>query len=387
MNILITGANGFLGKNLFSTLKNIQAGLDCTNSDLSIEEIYLCTRGTQEAELETYCQDADFIFHFAGINRSDRDDMFECGNVGLTADLLRILRRCGNHCPIVFSSSTQAGVAGLCDMPYGRSKRKCEELLRAYSKETGACVNIYRFTNVFGKWGKPYYNSVVATFCHQIARDIPITIDAPDAELSLVYVDDLIREMLQALRGVPRRRGDFCYVEPVHAATVLQIADILRCFHAESDQLQVPQLREGSFEKCLYSTYLSYLPAEKMHLPLCTHEDLRGSFTELLKLGGSGQISVNVTKPGITKGNHWHQSKCEAFVVISGEGVISQRMLGTQQIVEHSVSGRRMETIRILPGYVHSITNLSDSEDLITLIWANEEFDAEKPDTFFEVVE
>ena len=398
MNILITGAKGFVGRNLAENLKNIRDGKNRT-TDLSIGEILEYDLDTDPGLLPEYCRRADFVFHLAGVNRPKDPAEFMVGNFGFTSTLLDTLRVCGNRCPVMLSSSIQATCIGRYDSEYGRSKLAGEELFFAYGRETGAEVLVYRFPNLFGKWCRPNYNSVVATFCHNIANGLPIQVNDPAVQLELLYIDDLVEEMLRALAGtanrcdyddltpVPGENGRYCYAPVTHKVTLGQIAELLDAFKNQPQTLLIPPIPSGSFEKKLYSTYLSYLPKEKASFPLRMNEDARGSFTELLKTADHGQFSVNISKPGITKGQHWHNSKWEFFIVVSGEALIQQRRIGTDEVLEFRVSGDRIEAVHMLPGYTHNIINLSDTRDLVTLMWANEQFDPNRPDTFFEKVE
>ena len=398
MNILITGAAGFVGKNLTAALQNIKDGKDRTHPALSIGELYLYDIDTDPALLDGYCQKADFVFHLAGVNRPKDPAEFMVGNFGFSSTLLETLKKHGNTCPVVLSSSIQATLIGRYDSDYGRSKKAGEELFFGYAKETGATVYIYRFPNLFGKWCRPNYNSAVATFCHNMANDLPITVSDPAVELELLYIDDLIDEMLCALEGHPHRctfdgirtvltpDGDFCAAPVSHRVTLGEIVRLLESFRDQPNTLTMPEIPCGSFAKKLYSTYLSYLPKEKISFPLKMNCDARGSFTELLRSDKCGQVSVNISKPGITKGQHWHHTKWEFFIVVAGHGLIQLRKIGTDEILNFEVSGERIEAVHMLPGYTHNIINLSDSEDLVTVMWANECFDPGKPDTFFELV-
>ena len=398
MNILITGAKGFVGRNLVENLKNIRDGKNRTRQ-LAVGEIFEYDIDTDPAQLETYCTQADFVFHLAGVNRPKDPAEFMAGNFGFTSRLLDTLRRCGNRCPVMLSSSIQATCIGRYDAEYGRSKLAGEELLFAYGRETGAEVLVYRFPNLFGKWCRPNYNSVVATFCHNIANDLPIQVSDPAVQLELLYIDDLVEEMLDALEGKAHRcefeglhavlceNGRYYWVPVTHKVTLGQIAALLNTFRQQPETLSMPAIPADSFEKKLYSTYLSYLPVEKVCFPLKMNTDDRGSFTELLKTADHGQFSVNISSPGITKGQHWHNTKWEFFIVVSGEALIQQRKIGTEEVLEFRVSGKRIEAVHMLPGYTHNIINLSDTRDLVTLMWANESFDPQKPDTFFEKVE
>lgn len=389
MNVLITGANGFVGKNLTQRLYALRDGRDRTRPALQIGEVLLCTRETAPETLAAYCRSADFVVHLAGVNRPQDPEEFTAGNTDLTRTLLAQLRQSGSRCPVLLASSIQASLTGrYAGSPYGQSKRAAEALLRAYSEQTGAQGLIYRFPNLFGKWCRPNYNSVVATFCHNIARDMPITVSDPGTELELVYIDDLVDELLDAMEGHPHRADAGYFRVPVsHRVTLGEIVRLLRSFHDQPQTLLLPQIPDGSFAKKLYSTYLSYLPAEKIAFPLKMNVDARGSFTELLKTDACGQISVNITKPGVTKGQHWHNSKWELFIVVAGRGLIRERRIGSDEVIEFAVSGERIEAVHMLPGCTHSIINLSDTEDLVTVMWANERFDPERPDTYFEEVQ
>lgn len=400
MNILITGSGGFVGKNLTEALKNIRGGKDRTHPALEIGEIFECTRATSGAELEAYCKDADFVFNLAGVNRPQNTSEFYEGNRGFGEKLLSALRKAGNRCPVMLSSSIQASLAGrYAGSDYGKSKLAGEKLFFEYAEETGARALVYRFPNLFGKWCRPNYNSAVATFCNSIANDLPIRVDDPSAELELLYIDDLVSEMLLALEGrehrcnydvltpVPTDGGKYCYVPVTHKVTLGRIVELLESFAAQPKTLLMPEIPNGSFEKKLYSTYLSYLPERKVCFPLKMNADARGSFTELLKTAGCGQFSVNISKPGVTKGQHWHNSKWEFFIVVAGNALIRERKIGTDEVFEFRVCGEKIEAVHMLPGYTHDIINLSETEDLVTLMWANEIFDAEHPDTFFEAVE
>ena len=388
MNVLITGANGFVGKNLTQRLYTLRDHRDRTRPTLQIEEIFLCTRETAPGVFTEYCRKADFVVHLAGVNRPQDPGEFAAGNTDFTRTLLEMLRESGNRCPVLLSSSIQASLTGrYAESPYGQSKKAAEELLLAYGRETGANGMIYRLPNLFGKWCRPNYNSVVATFCHHIARDLPITVSDPAVELELVYIDDLIDEILNAMEGHPNRTdGAYCSVPVSYRVTLGEIVRLLRTFREQPQTLLLPEIPDGSFAKKLYSTYLSYLPPEKIAFPLKMNVDERGSFTELLKTASCGQVSVNITKPGVTKGQHWHNSKWEQFIVVSGKGLIRERKIGTNSVMEFYVSGDKPECVQMLPGYTHSIVNLSDTQPLVTLMWANEMFDAEHPDTFGEKV-
>ena len=399
MNILITGAKGFVGKNLTAALEAIKAGKDKTRPALSIGELYLYDIDSTPELLDEACKNADFVINLAGVNRPQNPEEFMQGNFGFGSTLLETLKKYGNTCPVVLSSSIQATCIGRYDSEYGRSKKAGEELFFEYSEATGAKVLVYRFPNLFGKWCRPNYNSAVATFCNNIANDLEITVNDPAVELELLYIDDLIDEMLDALEGKEHRcefdgintvmteGGKYCAAPVTHKVTLGEIVDLLNSFKAQPSTLVMPEIPKGSFAKKLYSTYLSYLPKEKVSFPLKMNVDDRGSFTELLRTGNCGQFSVNISKPGITKGQHWHHTKWEFFIVVSGKGLIQMRKIGSDEVLNFEVSGEKIEAVHMLPGYTHNIINLSDSEDLVTVMWANELFDPNKPDTFFEVVE
>ena len=398
MKILITGAAGFVGKNLCAALKNIRDGKDKTHPAITIEDIYEFDIDTDESVLEEACEKADFVFNLAGVNRPENPEEFMKGNFGFASKLLDTLKKYGNRCPVMVSSSIQATCIGRYDSDYGRSKKAGEELVFAYGEECGAKVLVYRFPNLFGKWCRPNYNSAVATFCNNIANDLPITVNDPSVTLELLYIDDLVDEMLCALEGrehhcefdgintVISEAGKYCAAPITHKVTLGEIVALLEKFKAQSSTLLMPEIPCGSFAKKLYSTYLSYLPKEKASFPLKMNVDDRGSFTELLKTEKCGQFSVNISKPGITKGQHWHNTKWEFFIVVSGHGLIQQRKVGTDEVLNFEVSGEKIEAVHMLPGYTHNIINLSDSEDLVTLMWANECFNPCKPDTFFDPV-
>lgn len=387
MNILITGAAGFVGKNLTAALESIRDGKDRRFPGLTIETLYLYDLDSPPELLEEACEKADFVFHLAGINRPKDPAEFMAGNFGFSSALLDTLKKYRNTCPVMLSSSIQATLQGRYDGPYGRSKRAGEELFFAYGRETGARVLVYRFPNLFGKWCRPNYNSVVATFCHNYARDLPITVSDPNAQLELCCIDDLLEELIAALLGREQRRGDFCTVPVTHHVTLGEIVALLDRFKAQPATLLLPEIPAGSFAKKLYSTYLSYLPEEKVRFSLKMNTDQRGSFTELLKTANCGQFSVNISRPGVTKGQHWHHTKWEFFIVVSGRGLIQMRKLGTDEVWNFEVSGEKIEAVHMLPGCTHNIINLSDTQDLVTLMWANEQFDPDRPDTFFEVVQ
>ena len=382
MKILVTGAKGFVGKNLVSALYNIKEGKDRTRADLNIEEVFEFDIDTDDGLLNKYCKEADFVFNLAGINRPQNTEEFMEGNFGFGKKLLSLLKENNNTCPVMLSSSIQAEL----DNPYGRSKKAGEDLVFEYGKETGTKVLVYRLPNLFGKWCRPNYNSVIATFCHNIANDKPITVNDPSVVLTLVYIDDLVDELISALSGSEHREGVFCRVETEHKVTLGEIAELIYGFSSQPKTLLMPQIPDNSFEKKLYSTYLSYLPKEKVSFPLKMNVDERGSFTELLKTENCGQFSVNISKPNITKGQHWHNSKWEFFIVVSGHGLIQQRKIGGDEVLEFEVSGDKIKAVHMLPGYTHNIINLSNSENLVTVMWANEQFDKNHPDTYFEEV-
>lgn len=406
MKVLVTGAAGFVGKNLVASLKNIRDGKDRTRPELSVDEIYEYDIQTDPALLEEYCAKADFVFNLAGVNRPKDNAEFMAGNFGFATTLLETLKKHGNTCPVMLSSSIQATLLGrYAGSDYGRSKLAGEELFFSYGAETGAKVLVYRFPNLFGKWCRPNYNSAVATFCNNIANDLPIQVSDPKVELELLYIDDLVEEMLDALEGkehhcefdgvdaVERTEGRYCFAPVTHKVTLGEIVELLKSFQLQPQSLMMPEIPQASFAKKLYSTYLSYLPEEKMKFPLKMNCDARGSFTELLKTEKCGQFSVNISKPGITKGQHWHHSKWEFFIVVSGHGLIQERKTGVDEngqpypVRNFEVSGEKMEAVHMLPGYTHNIINLSETENLVTVMWANESFDPEHPDTFFEPVE
>lgn len=400
MKILVTGAKGFVGKNLCCALYNLKNGKDRTRPGLKIDAVCEYDLDTPAEKLDEYCENADFVFHLAGVNRPKDNAEFMQGNFGFSSVLLDTLKKHKNACPVMLSSSVQATLIGRYGQSdYGKSKLAGEELFFSYAQETGAHVFVYRFPNLFGKWCRPNYNSAVATFCNNIAHDLPITVNDRNTELDLVYIDDLVAEMLDALEGkahacdydgldpVPDEKGKYYYVPVSHKETLGQIVDLLETFKRQPETLVMPEIAKGSFEKKLYSTYLSYLPKEKVAFPLKMNTDARGSFTELIKTEKCGQVSVNISKPGITKGEHWHNTKWEFFIVVSGHGLIRERKIGTDEILDFEVSGDKIEAVHMLPGYTHNIINLSDTEPLITVMWANEAFDAVHPDTFGEKVE
>ena len=412
MKILVTGAKGFVGKNLCASLKNIQEGKDRRFPDLKIDAVYEYDIDSKPDELDAYCQDCDFVFNLAGVNRPKEQSEFMEGNFGFADTLLNTLKKHGNNCPVMLSSSQQASLTGrFGNSEYGRSKKAGEELFLKYQDETGAKVLIYRFPNLFGKWCRPNYNSAVATFCNNIANDLPITVNDQSVELELLYIDDLVDEMIAALQGKehrcefdgltvlptpshsgldpesPKTIGRYCYVPTTHKATLGEIVDLLYRFAEQPKTLLIPEIPEGSFAKKLYSTYLSYLPKEKVAYPLKMNVDDRGSFTELVHLAKCGQVSINISKPGITKGQHWHHSKWELFIVVKGHGLIQERKEGTDEVIEFEVSGDNIQVVHMLPGYTHNIINLSDTEDLVTVMYCNEVFNPNNPDTFFDPVQ
>ena len=397
MNILVTGAKGFVGKNLCAALKNIRDGKDKTRS-LKIDEIFEYDIDTEKSLLDGFCENSDFVFNLAGVNRPKETAEFMQGNFGFASELLEALKKHNNKCPVMLSSSIQATLIGRYDSDYGRSKKAGEDLFFKYSEETGAKVLVYRFPNLFGKWCRPNYNSAVATFCNNTANDLPITVNDRNTMLELLYIDDLVAEMLDALENnehhcefdgintIITENGKYCAVPTTHKVTLGEIVDLLEQFKTQPKTLLMPEIPNNSFAKKLYSTYLSYLPGSKVSFPLKMNIDERGSFTELLKTANCGQISVNISKPGITKGQHWHNSKWEFFIVVSGHGLIEERKIGSDEVLRFEVTGEKIEAIHMLPGYTHNIINLSETEDLVTLMWANEQFDPNHPDTFYEEV-
>lgn len=382
MKVLVTGAKGFVGKNLVAQLNNIKDGKARCYGDLNIDAVYEYDIDSTIEELDAFCKDCDFVFNLAGVNRPQNQEEFMQGNFGFASTLLDTLKKHGNKCPVMISSSTQAAL----DNPYGESKRAGEQLMFSYAEETGAKVLVYRFPNLFGKWCRPNYNSAVATFCNNIANDLPIQVNDPKVVLNLVYIDDLVDEMIAALKGEENRKEEFCEVPIVHSVSLGEIVDLLYEFKDQSQTLVVPEIPNNSFAKKLYSTFLSYFSKEKVAFPLKMNIDDRGSFTELLKSKNVGQVSINISKPGITKGQHWHNSKWEFFIVVAGNGLIQERKIGSDEVIEFEVSGDKIEAVHMLPGYTHNIINLSQTENLVTVMWANESFDPNKPDTFFEVV-
>ena len=398
MKILVTGAKGFVGKNLVAQLNNIKSGKAKFYGDV-VDEVFEYDIDSTAEELDRYCREADFVFNLAGVNRPQNNDEFMAGNFGFASTLLDTLKKYGNTAPVMLSSSIQATLIGRYGQSdYGKSKLAGEELFFEYGAESGAKVLVYRFPNLFGKWCRPNYNSAVATFCNNIANDLPIQVNDRSTQLELLYIDDLVDEMVAALKGeehhcefdgvdtVLRADGRYCAVPVTHKVTLGEIVDLLEQFKAQPQSLVMPEIPAGSFAKKLYSTYLSYLPKEKVAFPLKMNVDDRGSFTELVKSAGVGQVSINISKPGITKGQHWHHTKWEQFIVVAGEGLIQQRNVLTEEVLEWRVSGKKIEAVQMLPGYTHNIINLSDTEDLVTVMWCNECFDPNRPDTFFEPV-
>ena len=400
MKILVTGAHGFVGRNLVSQLRNIRDG-KARNYALSGEEleIFKYDVDTDPSLLDDYCRQADFVFNLAGVNRPKDTSEFMKGNFGFASTLLETLKKHGNRCPVMLASSIQATLVGrYAASDYGSSKLAGEELFFAYSRETGAKVLVYRFPNLFGKWCRPNYNSAVATFCYNTAHDLPLQVNDPSTRLELLYIDDLVEEMLAALEGKEHRcefdgvetilqeDGRYCAAPVTHKVTLGEIVELLHAFSRQPATLVMPEIPPHSFAKKLYSTYLSYLPKEKVAFPLKMNVDARGSFTELLRTENCGQVSVNISKPGITKGEHWHHSKWEFFMVVSGHALIRERKIGTDEVLEFEVSGREIKAVHMLPGYTHNIINLSETEDLVTVMWANEAFDPSRPDTYYEPV-
>jgi UDP-2-acetamido-2,6-beta-L-arabino-hexul-4-ose reductase len=399
MRILVTGAKGFVGKNLCEALKNIRDRKDRTRPALRIEEVFEYDIDSSPEQLNDWCREADFVFNLAGVNRPKDQSEFMEGNFGFASVLLDTLKNSENLCPVMLSSSQQASLSGrFGNSEYGRSKKAGEDLFLDYQKETGAKVLVYRFPNLFGKWCRPNYNSAVATFCNNIANDLPIVVNDPAVELELLYIDDLVAEMLDALEGkehrcefnglevLPKDDGRYCYCPITHQVTLGRIVNLIRSFANQPKTLVIPEIPHGSFAKKLYSTYLSYLPKEKISFPLKMNTDDRGSFTELIHTLNCGQVSINISKPGITKGQHWHNTKWEFFIVVSGHGLIQERKVGSDEILEFEVSGEKIEAVHMLPGYTHNIINLSETENLVTVMYCNEIFDSSHPDTFFEKV-
>ena len=399
MNILITGAKGFVGKNLVAQLRTIAEGKNKSYGEISIGEIFEYDIDSSFEELDDYCRRADFVFNLAGVNRPQSTEEFMEGNFGFASTLLETLQKHNNVCPVMLSSSIQATLIGrYADGEYGKSKKAGEELFFEYGAKSGAKVLVYRFPNLFGKWCRPNYNSAVATFCHNTANDLPITVNDRSTMLELLYIDDLVDEMVAALKGeehhcefdgidtILKSDGRYCAAPITHKVTLGEIVDLLESFHKQPDTLVIPEIPLNSFAKKLYSTYLSYLPKDKVSFPLKMNIDARGSFTELLRSEKCGQVSINISKPGITKGEHWHNTKWEFFIVVSGKALIQQRNIGSDEVIEFEVSGDKIEAVHMLPGYTHNIINLSDTQDLVTVMWANESFDPNHPDTFFEKV-
>ena len=399
MKILVTGAKGFVGKNLCEALKNIRDGKDRTKFALQIEEVFEYDIDSSPEQLNDWCREADFVFILAGVNRPKDQSEFMEGNFGFASVLLDTLKNSENFCPVMLSSSQQASLSGrFGNSEYGRSKKAGEDLFLDYQKKTGAKVLVYRFPNLFGKWCRPNYNSAVATFCNNIANDLPIVVNDPTVELELLYIDDLVAEMLDALEGkehrcefngldvLPKNDGRYCYCPITHQVTLGRIVDLIHSFADQPKTLVIPVIPHGSFAKKLYSTYLSYLPKDKISFPLKMNIDDRGSFTELIHTLNCGQVSINISKPGITKGQHWHNTKWEFFIVVSGHGLIQERKVGSDEILEFEVSGEKIEAVHMLPGYTHNIINLSETENLVTVMYCNEIFDSSHPDTFFEKV-
>lgn len=399
MKILVTGAKGFVGKNLVAQLKNIQEGKAKCYGDITVSAVYAYDIDSTPEELDTYCRDCDFVFNLAGVNRPQNQEEFMQGNFGFASTLLDTLKKYQNTCPVMISSSIQATLAGrFGTSEYGKSKKAGEELMFQYREETGAKVLVYRFPNLFGKWCRPNYNSAVATFCNNIANDLPIQVNNPTVELELLYIDDLVDEMIAALKGEEHRcefegveavltkNGKYCAAPITHKVTLGEIVHLLEQFKDQPATQLIPEIPYNSFAKKLYSTFLSYLPKEKVSFPLKMNIDARGSFTELLRSEKCGQVSINISKPGITKGQHWHNTKWEFFIVVAGHGLIQERKIDSDEVIEFEVSGDKIEAIHMLPGYTHNIINISETEDLVTVMWANESFDPNKPDTYFEPV-
>ena len=399
MRILVTGAKGFVGRNLCANLRNIQEGKDRRFPELKIEAVFEYDLDSTPEELDQWCAEADFVFNLAGVNRPQNQEEFMQGNFGFASTLLDTLKKHKNTCPVMLSSSQQASLTGrFGNSEYGRSKKAGEDLFLEYGRETGAKVLVYRFPNLFGKWCRPNYNSAVATFCNAFANDLPYTVNDPSVELELLYIDDLVDEMIACLKGeekhcefeglevLPSAEGRYCYCPVTHHVTLGEIVELLKSFAEQPRTLMIPEIPAGSFAKKLYSTYLSYLPASKVAFPLKMNVDDRGSFTELVHTLNAGQVSINISKPGITKGQHWHNTKWEFFIVVAGHGLIQERKLGTDEVIEFEVSGDNIQCIHMLPGYTHNIINLSETENLVTVMYCNEIFDPNKPDTYFEPV-
>lgn len=382
MKVLVTGSNGFVGRNLVESLKNIKDNKDRTRPNLKIDEIYEFDKDTEVSLLDEYCGKCDFVFNLAGVNRPKDPKEFMEGNFGFASTLLETLKKHNNKCPIMLSSSIQATL----DNDYGKSKLEGEKLFFKYSEDNNSKVLVYRFPNLFGKWSRPNYNSVIATWCYNYANDLEIQVNNPSVELELAYIDDVVRELIDALEEKEHIKDNYCYVPITHKITLGRIVEILDSFKAQPETLIMPEIPNDSFEKKLYSTYLSYLPEKKIKFELKTNIDDRGSFTELLKTKNNGQFSVNISKPGITKGQHWHHTKWELFIVVKGEALIQMRKIGTDEVIEFNVSDKKIEAVHMLPGYTHNIINKSDKEDLVTLMWANELFDSNRPDTYGEEV-
>ena len=396
MKILVTGAKGFVGKNLCAQLNNIREGKNKSYGDLTISEVFEYDIDSSLEQLDSYCQSCDFVFNLAGVNRPQNQEEFMQGNFGFASTLLDLLKKHKNSCPVMISSSIQATLAGrFGNSEYGKSKKAGEELMFAYAEETGAKVLVYRFPNLFGKWCRPNYNSAIATFCHNIANNLPIQVNDRSVEMELLYIDDLVDEMIHAIHGnehrcefegvetIPTEAGRYCYCPITHKTTLGEIVDWIYAFAEQPKTLTIPEIPENSLAKKLYSTYLSYLPKEKVAFPLKMNIDQRGSFTELVHTLNCGQVSINISKPGITKGQHWHNTKWEFFIVVSGHGLIQQRRIDSDEVIEFEVSGEEIQCIHMLPGYTHNIINLSDTQDLVTVMYCNEIFNPNKPDTFF----
>ena len=396
MKILVTGAKGFVGKNLCAQLNNIREGKNKSYGDLTISEVFEYDIDSTLEQLDSYCQSCDFVFNLAGVNRPQNQEEFMQGNFGFASTLLDLLKKHQNTCPVMISSSIQATLAGrFGNSEYGKSKKAGEELMFEYAQETGAKVLVYRFPNLFGKWCRPNYNSAIATFCHNIANDLPIQVNDRSVEMELLYIDDLVDEMVHAIHGnehrcefegvetIPTEAGRYCYCPITHKTTLGEIVDWIYAFAEQPKTLTIPEIPENSVAKKLYSTYLSYLPKEKVAFPLKMNIDQRGSFTELVHTLNCGQVSINISKPGITKGQHWHNTKWEFFIVVSGHGLIQQRRIDSEEVIEFEVSGENIQCIHMLPGYTHNIINLSDTQDLVTVMYCNEIFNPNKPDTFF----
>ena len=396
MKILVTGAKGFVGKNLCAQLNNIHEGKNKSYGDLTISKVFEYDIDSTLEQLDSYCQSCDFVFNLAGVNRPQNQEEFMLGNFGFASTLLDMLKKYKNACPVMISSSIQATLAGrFGNSEYGKSKKAGEELMFEYAQETGAKVLVYRFPNLFGKWCRPNYNSAIATFCHNIANDLPIQVNDRSVEMELLYIDDLVDEMIHAIHGnehrcefegvetIPTEAGRYCYCPITHKTTLGEIVDWIYAFAEQPKTLTIPEIPENSLTKKLYSTYLSYLPKEKVAFPLKMNIDQRGSFTELVHTLNCGQVSINISKPGITKGQHWHNTKWEFFIVVSGHGLIQQRRIDSEEVIEFEVSGENIQCIHMLPGYTHNIINLSDTQDLVTVMYCNEIFNPNKPDTFF----